>query len=74
MNLFRSEEHARHSASFDGEWAHMLLPVSDWAEIFSGPMFRERGRPDYVSWLRSPEGQAATAAMRAKLPTAAPSS
>lgn len=68
MNLFRSEEHARRSASFDADWVHMLMPVADWADIFSSPMFRERGRGDYISWLRSPEGQAATTAMRAKMP------
>ena len=69
MNLFRSEEHARSCASFDDNWVHMLRPVADWAEIFSSPMFRERGRADYISWLRSAEGQAAVAAMRAKMPT-----
>lgn len=68
MNLFRSEEHARRSASFDADWAHMLMPVAAWADIFSSPMFRERGRVDYISWLRSPEGQASTTAMRAKIP------
>jgi len=72
MNLFRSEEHARRSASFDADWAHMLLPVDGWADIFSGPMFRERGRSDYVSWLRSPDGQMATTAMRAKMPQPRP--
>jgi hypothetical protein len=71
MNLFRSEEHARNSASYNTDWAHMLMPVAKWADIFSSAMFRERGRPDYISWLRSSEGQAATAAMRAKMPTAA---
>ena len=70
MNLFRSEEHARNSASFNADLAHMLMPLANWAEIFSSPMFRERGRPDYISWLRSTEGQVATAAMRAKMPTA----
>ena len=72
MNLFRSEEHARRSADFDADWAHMLMPVASWADIFSSPMFRERGRSDYISWLRSTEGQAAVAAMRAKMPTAKP--
>jgi hypothetical protein len=71
MNLFRSEEHARNSATFTADFAHMLMPLAEWADIFSSPMFRERGRPDYISWLRSPEGQAATAAMRAKMPPAA---
>ncbi len=72
MNLFRSEEHARRSADFDADWVHMLMPVAAWADIFSSPMFRERGRSDYISWLRSAEGQTAVASMRAKMPTAKP--
>jgi hypothetical protein len=48
MNLFRSEEDARNSATFNADWAHMLMPVARWAEIFSSPMFRERGRSDYI--------------------------
>jgi hypothetical protein len=73
MNLFRSEEHARNFTSFDADWAHTLLPVARWAEIFSSQVFRQRGRPDYVSWLRSEAGQAATLALRASMPTAQPS-
>jgi hypothetical protein len=62
MNLFRSEEHARAWAAFDPAFAHTLRPLAVWAERFSGAMFRERGRPDYVSWLAawraSPEARA----------------
>ena len=47
--------------------AYMLKPVTRWAEIFANPIFRERGRSDYVSWIRSPEGQAAYGALRADL-------
>ena len=68
MNLFRSEEHARNWPGFDEDWSHTILPLSGWAEIFSSEMFRQRGRADYVSWLRSETGQAAIAAMRASLP------
>lgn len=72
MNLFRSEEHARRFASFDADWAHTLLPVTEWAAIFSSPVFRQRGRPDYITWLRSDEGQAASLAMRATMPKPTP--
>ncbi len=51
MNLFRSEEHARRWARFNPEYEEGLQPVAAWIERFSGAMFRERGRPDYISWL-----------------------
>ena len=70
MNLFRSEEHARRFSSFDADWAHTLLPVARWAEIFSSPIFRQRGRPDYVTWLRSDAGQASMLALRSSMPSA----
>lgn len=68
MNLFRSEEHARRWEEFDPEWERTLRPVAFWAELFATPMFRERGRADYISWLRSAEGRAAVAQLRAGLP------
>ena len=67
MNLFRSEEHARNWSGYDADMDRMLKPVAEWADIFSNPFFRERGRPDYISWTRSDEGQAAFAALRARL-------
>lgn len=67
MNLFRSEEHARNWPSFDPAMASMLKPVAAWAEIFSNPFFRERGRSDYISWTRSEAGQAAFVALRSSL-------
>ncbi len=51
MNLFRSEEHARRWARFNPDYEEGLRPLAAWIERFSGPMFRERGRPDYISWL-----------------------
>lgn len=30
----------------------------NWADLFSTPIFRERGRADYVTWLQSETGQA----------------
>ena len=51
MNLFRSEEHARNWADFDPAQTQTLQPVAQWAARFSAPLFRERTRPDYISWL-----------------------
>lgn len=67
MNLFRSEEHARNWSGYDNSMAHMLKPAMAWAEIFSNPFFRNRGRSDYISWTQSDEGQAAFGALRASL-------
>ncbi len=68
MNLFRSEEHARNWSEFDSSMETTLQPVSFWADLFATPVFRQRGRSDYLSWLRSAEGQAAWAVLRAGLP------
>jgi class 3 adenylate cyclase len=53
MNLFRSEEHLT-------RWLHhwhaagdYVLPVGDWAKVFSAPTFRRRLEPDYLA--RAPE-------------------
>ncbi|MEZ5229776.1 MAG: hypothetical protein R2710_24890 [Acidimicrobiales bacterium] len=68
MNLFRSEEHARRWVGFDEAMASSLKPVTEWASIFSNPIFRERGRADYISWTRSDDGVVAFANLRASLP------
>ena len=68
MNLFRSEEHARKIDSFDEDMAAALLPVAEWADIFSNPFFKERGRPDYISWTRSESGAAAFTELRSRMP------
>ncbi|MDA3038563.1 MAG: hypothetical protein O3C27_03365 [Actinomycetota bacterium] len=67
MNLFRSEEHARSWTGYDETMASMLKPVAEWARIFSGPIFRNRSRPDYITWLLSDEGRAGFAQLRAEL-------
>ena len=68
MNLFRSEEHARNWSGFDPAMeARMLKPVTEWADIFSNPFFRERIRPDYISWTRGDAGQAAFGQLRSAL-------
>lgn len=50
MNLFRSEEHARAWARFNPAYAEGLQPLAVWIERFSAPLFRERGRRDYITW------------------------
>ncbi len=50
MNLFRSEEHARAWRRFNPEYEQGLRPLAFWLERFSGEMFRERGRLDYITW------------------------
>ena len=53
MNLFRSEEHARRWESYNAEYEANLLPLDDWVERFSADRFRQRIRPDYISWMRA---------------------
>jgi class 3 adenylate cyclase len=53
MNLFRSEEHLTrwlHHWQAAGDY---VLPVSEWARVFSAPTFRRRLDPDYLA--RAPE-------------------
>ncbi len=71
MNLFRSEEHARNWDGFVHAMESSLQPVSEWADIFANPFFRERGRGDYISWTRSDAGTAAFGVLRARLPRSA---
>jgi hypothetical protein len=68
MNLFRSEEHARAWKGFDPAMAKTLRPAAFWAELFSEQFFRERGRADYMTWLRSPEGRQSITRFQARLP------
>jgi hypothetical protein len=70
MNLFRSEEHARNWSGFEPDLAdRMLKPVTWWADVFSAPIFRERGREDYITWIASDEGRSAWAGLRERLTT-----
>lgn len=68
MNLFRSEEHARNWNGYNDAMASALIPMAEWADIFSNPFFKERSRPDYVSWMRSDAGAAAFGELRGRLP------
>lgn len=49
MNLFRSEEHVKAWAHYDPASEEGILPLEEWAEIFSGPLFRNRLEVDYLS-------------------------
>lgn len=71
MNLFRSEEHARNWSEFEAVHADTILPVTGWSEIFATPMFRNRPRPDFVSWLASDDGVAARRQLMTMLPESA---
>jgi hypothetical protein len=51
MNLFRSEEHAKHWLDYDPVSAESIMSLSNWATAFSGPLHRNRLRPDYLSRL-----------------------
>ena len=49
MNLFRSEEHVKSWSFYDPVSAESIMPLSNWATVFSGPLFRNRLKPDYLS-------------------------
>ena len=68
MNLFRSEEHVRRWKMFKPEMERTLRPLSFWADLFSEQLFRHRGRPDYMTWLRSDEGRESIASLWARMP------
>ena len=53
MNLFRSEEHVKGWSQYDPISEEAIMPLSDWAHVFSGPIFRHRLAPDYLA--RTPE-------------------
>ena len=68
MNLFRSEEHARKWSDFNPDYEKTLKPLSFWADLFSGLIFRARGRTDYITWLRTDEAKKARGELGAKMP------
>jgi hypothetical protein len=49
MNLFRSEEHVKIWPHYDPVSAESIMPLSNWAQVFSGPLMRNRLQPDYLS-------------------------
>ena len=52
MNLFRSEEHVKNWSQYDAVSAESIMPLADWALAFSGPLFRNRLAPDYLSRIQ----------------------
>lgn len=49
MNLFRSEEHVKNWPLYDSVSAESIMPLSEWALVFSGPLMMKRLEPDYLS-------------------------
>lgn len=49
MNLFRSEEHVKGWSLYDSVSAESIMPLSNWATVFSGPLMRNRLDPNYLS-------------------------
>ena len=49
MNLFRSEEHARGWKLYTQAGDDYVMPVSDWATVFTASLFRNRLDTDYLS-------------------------
>lgn len=49
MNLFRSEEHARGWKLYTQAGDDYVMPVSDWATVFTASLFRNRLDADYLS-------------------------
>jgi hypothetical protein len=49
MNLFRSEEHVKNWTQYDSVSAESIMPLSNWALTFSGPLHSNRLAADYLS-------------------------
>jgi hypothetical protein len=48
MNLFRSEEHVKRWSLFEPASEDLIMPVTDWAQVFGGPMHARRLDADYM--------------------------
>ncbi|GKT07538.1 hypothetical protein [Desulforhabdus sp. TSK] len=57
MNLFRSEEHVKNWPLYDSVSAESIMPLSDWAIVFSGPLMKKRLEPDYLSHVNEYAGE-----------------
>jgi hypothetical protein len=49
MNFFRSEEHVKDWSLYTPLGEDYILPIDDWAKIFSSKIFKQRLDPDYLS-------------------------
>jgi hypothetical protein len=52
MNLFRSEEHVKSWTLYDSVSAESIMPLSNWAHTFSGPLLKNRLEPDYLAHVK----------------------
>ena len=57
MNLFRSEEHVKNWSHYDSASAESIMPLSNWATVFGGPLCRNRLQPDYLSRVHEYAGE-----------------
>ncbi|MGW8209511.1 MAG: hypothetical protein ACWGO2_10925 [Syntrophobacteria bacterium] len=57
MNLFRSEEHVKNWSLYDPVSEDAIMPLANWALVFSGPLARNRLEPDYLSRIREYRSQ-----------------
>ena len=54
MNFFRSEEHLTKWDHYDPNSKEQVVQtLEEFMSRFSNPRFKERGRPDYISWKDS---------------------
>jgi hypothetical protein len=49
MNLFRSEEHVKNWSAYNPISEEAIMPLANWALVFSGSMCRDRLEPDILS-------------------------
>ena len=68
MNFFRSEEHLRNWEGFKEKRKGGIISLESLMQLFSGPYFTNRSRPDYVSHMS--EYMAEMLATLEKLPEA----
>jgi hypothetical protein len=68
MNFFRSEEHLRKWEGFQEKRKGGIISLGSLMQLFSGPYFTNRSRPDYVSHMS--EYMAEMLATLEKLPEA----
>ncbi|HJV36251.1 hypothetical protein [Geomonas sp.] len=57
MNLFRSEEHVKNWSQYDAVSAQSIMTLANWAEVFSGPLCKNRLQPDYLSRVNEYAGE-----------------
>lgn len=49
MNFFRSEEHVKNWSLYTPLGEDYILPITEWAKIFSSKIFKNRLEADYLS-------------------------